>query len=95
MSRINLIFVLILGFTALSGSLSLADDQIALRIINGEPISSRNSPVVLVKIKTSSGTGLCSGSILASNAVLTASHCVSKNVKNMSVVIAGRTFSEG
>lgn len=61
------------------------------RIINGSPLSTSNTAIVEVRGKTSRGNFICTGSIISPTAILTAAHCAT-TAKNMSVVIAGRSF---
>jgi hypothetical protein len=50
----------------------------ATAITNGVACSTLNSPVVLINLRDSEGNlaGACSGTVIASRAVLTAAHCV-------------------
>lgn len=60
------------------------------RVINGTECATENSPVVQIVLFNSDGTqGICSGSMITGNDVLTAAHCfLSSNVRS-AVVIAG------
>lgn len=81
-------------FGLLLSSIAVADGGVILpRIVNGSKVSSTNSPIVQVRQRTSSGTALCTGTLLTSRAVLTAWHCVTRRASEMSVVIAGRRFT--
>lgn len=73
---------------------SAADNNYPVaRIINGTAISSRTSPVVQVRQKTTKGTFLCSGSLIAPDAVLTARHCVTTRRRLMRVVAERKSYS--
>ena len=67
----------------------------AFAIISGESCGVSGSSVVQVILRdvNDGGGGLCTGTVIAQNAVLTAAHCVIAGVEAVSVVAAGRTVS--
>jgi len=84
-----------------SACCAVADLPVTARIVNGTAVTSIHTPVVQVRRAAASGYYLCTGSILTSKVILTASHCVVRSVgrmnpvspKIMRVVIAGRSFA--
>jgi len=60
-------------------------------IINGLVCSAATSPVVLVLLEDATGkvTKYCSGTVIASNAVLTAAHCLSTDIKRVEIELGG------
>ena len=60
-------------------------------IINGVLCSGDTSPVVLVLLQDASGKtiGFCSGTVIASNAVLTAAHCLVSDTKRVAIMPGG------
>ncbi|KAL7020722.1 hypothetical protein ACKWTF_011623 [Chironomus riparius] len=59
------------------------------RIVNGQPAAPHQFPYqVALLMNSASGTGLCGGSVISQNAVLTAAHCTVTGVLNF-LIIAG------
>ena len=85
--------LLILSCMSLAPSWSEAQSSTPLqpRIVNGSPVSNYRSPIVEVIGKDAEGTFICTGSVIASNAVLTAKHCAVA-ASHMTVKISGHTF---
>jgi V8-like Glu-specific endopeptidase len=63
------------------------------RIIDGTPVARTSIPVVQISIASPDGTYLCSGTMVASDVVLTASHCVTKRPSEHIVNLKGRRYS--
>jgi secreted trypsin-like serine protease len=72
---------------------SAAPGSVIPKIINGTAVSPVDSPVALILSKSGKSTFLCTGSLISSNAILTASHCVTRQVNTTSVIIGGRPFA--
>ena len=62
------------------------------RIINGTVVSRQSIPVVEISIHASDGNYLCSGTMIAPDVVLTASHCVTKTASNHIVNLKGHRY---
>jgi hypothetical protein len=60
-------------------------------IINGLVCNGSTSPVVGVVLQDATGKviGFCSGTVIASNAVLTAAHCLDGETKQVSITLGG------
>jgi len=59
-------------------------------IINGLVCSSSTSPVVLLWLeKANGGVSICSGTVIAPNAVLTAAHCLTPDIEHVDVLLGG------
>jgi hypothetical protein len=70
-------------------------DLARTKISNGEVCSfgSAKSPLVKIIVSSLEGTGLCTGSIISGNVVLTAAHCLENSVLNISVETSNGTFT--
>ena len=77
--------------SAQTSSLSFAN--IHPRIINGTTVSRRSIPVPEIIIQQSNGEFLCSGTMIAPNIVLTASHCVTARASDHTVVLYGKNYA--
>jgi len=64
--------------------------RVSPRIIRGEPLSTRQSPIVEILRKDEDSTSLCTGSMLSPKTVLTAWHCVAPRARAMRVVLGER-----
>lgn len=62
----------------------------SLRIINGLPMSVKGTSVVKILLHDGSGEFLCTGTLIAPDAVLTASHCVTRVPSQHTVYVSGR-----
>lgn len=97
MSLIRSLALITLTITSLiSINLVYAEEEIKVggrKIVGGEPTDIDKHPwQVALQVKTSKGTFLCGGSIIAFKWVLTAAHCFSSSTKPSSVrVKAGAT----
>lgn len=60
-------------------------------VINGVGCSAATASVVLVLLEDAAGkpVGYCSGAVIASNAVLTAAHCLTGDTKRVAIMPAG------
>lgn len=63
------------------------------RIINGISINSASVPIVELIVTTADGVFLCSGTMIAPNVVLTASHCVTNKPSQHLVYLEGKRYS--
>ena len=63
------------------------------KIINGSECDASSSPVVLISIEEPNGPGfVCTGTLITSNAVLSAAHCVPSDPGRVIVTVAGRSI---
>ena len=86
MLRIALVLFLsiFLSTVAHAQSISVID-----RIIRGTPVSEKSVPVVKLLGTDNEGQFLCSGSLIAPDVVLTASHCIPNRPSQLSAYIRG------
>ena len=81
--------------SAFTIALFLANNALALtpRVYNGTRVLNTGTPYVQVRESNPDGSSaLCSGSLLSRTAVLTASHCVTKDSRMMSVIANGKKY---
>ncbi len=64
-----------------------------LKIIGGVTCSTKNSAIVELLTTNSSGTYICSGTIISGNTVLTAAHCFSSGVSSIQVIAGSKKYS--
>jgi secreted trypsin-like serine protease len=63
------------------------------RIINGQPVAVRSSPIVEVRRSFQGAVALCSAVVIAPRAVLTAAHCVQAPRRTVRVIRGGRSYA--
>jgi secreted trypsin-like serine protease len=84
---------LFLNSPTLAASPDKAPSRIIGKIIQGTPVSPKNSPVIKVRLRSQAGRGLCTGSLITTNVVLTAWHCVSGRPEDSTVEFNGREIA--
>lgn len=62
------------------------------KIINGVECSQKNSSIVLLKLKTPSKISYCTGTIISSNVVLTAAHCLTIGIQAITVQVGNNSY---
>ena len=82
-----LLFVL---FTATAGPTYALD--LHPRIIEGQPVDKRSISIAEIDIREGGDDFLCSGTMIAPDVVLTASHCVTKRASDHTVILKGRSY---
>jgi hypothetical protein len=94
-TQVSSLLILIMSLTACGPSPSLegavTSSQSDYGIIGGEEVATidpvQSGIVALYDLKTQ---GLCTGSILSDNLILTAAHCIGKDVKQLKIIFANK-----
>lgn len=65
----------------------------AFRVLNGSQCSSDSLPVVSLELTSSAGRGICTGTIISNDTVLTAAHCAANLQSALAVHDRGTQFA--